>query len=516
MKKGEIMNISKELRDGLDELTRKARVIAITCLQWGDTGKGKFVDLLAYWADYIVRGTGGDNAGHSIHANGEEYVFHIVPSGILYDADGKCNVIGSGTVVNPKTLIHELGLLKSAGLTYDNLRLSLNAKLILPTQIVVDRLREVSSKGGRIGTTGRGIGPAYADFYARQGLKVNDLLNKDVFVAKLRRHLDAKRRELASFDHHIIKEVMAHESLNSGLYYSPQDMFDEEAIVNVYLGYGQKLADLIVDTDELVREAVASLKRVLLEGAQGVLLSVDHGSYPYVTSSDCSAVGLAKGVGLNPSQVDMSLGIIKGFYMTRVGEGPFPTELGGEDSARLRATKKRADEEVFYPDVSVNDTDEFRQVIALRRVGKEYGATTGRPRRTGWLDLPLLRHAIDFAPYLIMTKLDVLNDCNTIRVCESYEYVGPDVYYGDKFLTKGKVIETAIVDAEILKHCLPIYQDFPGWQSDLSGIRDRGDLPKELRDILEFIENQVGGETVAISTGPDREETIFDCGLLII
>jgi adenylosuccinate synthase len=504
------MRLSGKIEEGLSRLTKGKKVIAITCLQWGDTGKGKFVDLLASWAKYIVRGTGGDNAGHSIHANGQEHVFHIVPSGILYDAEGKINVIGSGTVVNPGTLIHELWLLENAGLSYENLRLSLSAKLILPTQIVADRIKEASFSKGRIGTTGRGIGPAYADFYARQGLMVNDLLNKDVFVAKLRRHLEAKRRELSFYDHHIIREVMAHESLGSGVYYSPQDIFDEESIVYNYLEYGKKLRELIVDTDFLVQSAVNGIESVLLEGAQGVLLSVDHGSYPYVTSSDCSVVGLAKGAGLNPGQVDLSLGIVKGFYMTRVGEGPFPTELGGEESARWCAVKKRSDEDEQYSDVSVNDVDEFRQGIALRRVGKEYGATTGRPRRTGWLDLPLLRHAIGFDPSLIMTKLDVLNDCDTISVCESYEYAGPDIYYGDRFLTTGKTIDKAIVDTEVLKHCLPIYRDFPGWKCDLSGINSREGLPKELLDILKYVEDQVGGETVAISTGPDREETIID------
>lgn len=502
------MQVSNKIRDGIGRLTKDVKTVAITCLQWGDTGKGKFVDLFADWAKYIVRGTGGDNAGHSIHTGEEEYVFHIVPSGILYDGAGKFNVIGSGTVVNPKTLIHELSLLDKAGLSYEKLLLSSNAKLILPTQIVADRVKEAAAKAGKIGTTGRGIGPTYADFYARQGLVVNDLLNKDTFVAKLRRHLATKRQELCAYDPQVIKDVMSHPSLDAGLYYSSGDMFDEEAIVETYLAYGQKLNPFIRDTEGLIG-FVAGKENILLEGAQGVLLSVDYGSYPFVTSSDCSAWGLAKGAGLSPAQIDLSLGIAKGFYMTRVGEGPFPTELGGEKSADWCSRMKRHDEEDAYGDVTVNDSDDFRQGVALRRVGNEYGATTGRPRRTGWLDLPLLRHAMKFSGRnVILTKLDVLNACQTIKVCLGYSYDGPNYRYGNLTLKTGYGFSHAVVNAEVLQHCRPVYREFPGWECELAG-SCLEDLPINFRKIYSFVTKSVGINPRIISIGRDREQTIF-------
>ncbi len=414
-------------------------------------------------------------------------------------------------MVNPRTLINEINLLETAGLSYNNLMLSLNAKLIMPQHVVLDRVREASSGKGRIGTTGRGIGPAYADHYSRVGLVVNDLLNKDLLVEKITRNLREKNLMLKSFDPDVIRGVMFQDDLDKGVFYtlSSSGFFNVDAIVETYYKYGQKLSGIIKETDRYLNGKVEAGFNVLLEGAQGLFLSIDYGSYPYVTSSDCSVAGLAKGVGLQPSQVNVSFGIVKGFYMTRVGEGPFPTEFGGEASAQWCATKKRSDEEGEYPDASINDPDEFIQGVAMRREGDEYGATTGRPRRTGWLDLPMLRYAVGINGHdIIMTKLDVLSGCKTIKVCTSYKYQGPDFHYGDATLKARDVIYDAIPMSEVMKHCVPEYVEFPGWESDLSDAKWIKDLPERLRVILNFVQEKTGVIVRMLSVGPDREQTV--------
>lgn len=483
-------------------LLHDVRTLAIVCTQWGDTGKGKFVDYFAEWADIIARGTGGANAGHTIVLNEKQYIFHLVPSGILYDAQGKINIIGNGTVIDPGVVIQELEILQATGLPYNHLRISGNAKLVLPQHIILDRVRE-SGADGKIGTTGRGIGPSYEDYYARLALTMNDLLNPDCFVAKLRRNLRDKVQFLRTVDPAVVREIMQHEHLGCGRYYHSDYIIDADAIVAQYLGYGQALRELIADTDHIVRSAFGS-KNILLEGAQGHLLSIDHGTYPFVTSSDCSIQGLAKGVGLSEKQVDLTLGIVKAFFMTRVGEGPFPTECGGVASATWCNTKgaNRAVELEKFGTISVNDPDPLRQGIGIRMAAREYGATTGRPRRVGWLDLPLLRYAVQTGIQgLILTKLDSLDGCEVIKLCTAYEYQGPDYQLGERTLRRGVRIDVAVPHSDVLQHCQPIYQEFPGWHA-------AAEQPRELMTVIEYLEAEVGKPAVILSVGPDRDQTI--------
>lgn len=491
------------------QIPAKVKTIAVTCLQWGDTGKGKIVDLLGTWADIIVRGTGGANAGHTVCLNGADHIFHLIPSAILHDCDGKVNVVGGGTAIDPRIFCEELAVLEKQGLSCEHLKLALNAKLTLPTQIVRDRVGEGSASEGKIGTTGRGIGPTYGDHVIRVGLQVNDLLNADILMRKIRENVAFSRRILKSYDPELVKEILHQPYLGKGIFYHPGAMFDVDAIMQKYLGYGDVLRHFICDTDTFVQKNVGK-KRLLLEGAQGTMLDVDYGTLPFVTSSGCTVDNLAKGAGLNRSHVDWALGVVKFPYMTRVGEGPFPTELGGKASAEWCRTATRETEQAKYPDVTVNDMLEFHQGIAIRIAGNEFGATTKRPRRTGWLDLPLLRHALRWGSLdVVLTKLDVLDQCEVINICEAYEYTGNTYHFGERTLSNGDRLSTAIPCAEVLEHCMPVYREFPGWKTSLKGITHFEDLPGSLKAILGFVIHETGINPRIISVGPDRGETIF-------
>jgi adenylosuccinate synthase len=460
----------------LNKLLNNVSTLAIVCNQFGDTGKGKFVDFFADWADIIARGTGGANAGHTIKIKDKEYVFHLVPSGITYDSAKKSNIIGSGVVFDPKIFLDEIHMLETEKLTYNHLLVSLNAKLVLPQHIALDNANE-SGTGTRIGTTGRGIGPAYTDFTARKGLIANDLLNKDIFARKLRRNLEDHVGALRSKDPETVKKIIS--KINNGIFYSEKSLLDPDAIIEKYTEYGRIIRDMISDTDTLMQKSLGK-KHILLEGAQGILLSVDYGNYPFVTSSDASVRGLAKGTGLSERDIDLTLGIVKAFYMTRVGEGPFPTEFSGELGDYVRS------------------------------VGNEFGATTGRPRRVGWLDLPLLRYATKVnGRNIILTKLDVLDECDTIEICYAYQYTGETFNYGGTKILNGSFLSTAIVATEVLEKCRPINYSFDGWKCDISHIRDDEQLPAELRNIIGFIENVAGVCTRIISVGPERDQTII-------
>jgi adenylosuccinate synthase len=284
-----------------------------------------------------------------------------------------------------------------------------------------------------------------------------------------------------------------------------------DAIVERYGRYGEALQDMFCDTDSLMRESVGK-KKILLEGAQGLMLSVDFGSYPFVTSSDCSAQGLVHGVGLSDRNLELTLQIVKAFYMTRVGGGPFPTEIGGQASAEHcgKDGMTEAGESLLYPNASVNDVNELVQGVAIRQTGIEYGATTGRPRRTGWLDLPVLRYAIRInGPNVVFTKLDVLSDCDTIKICEGYAYEGPDYRLGNRIIRNGALILVAMPQSEILEYCQPIYKEFPGWKSDIRGARTEAELPVNLRKIINYIARTTKANPRILSVGPDREETII-------
>jgi len=500
---------NNNLSDKISALLNNVKTVAVICLQWGDSGKGKVVDLLAGFFDLIIRGQGADNAGHTVVADGDELIFHLIPSGIKYDSEGKINALGSGVAFNPKTFCGELAMLDSKKLSYNNLMVSMDAKLILPQHLVLDRIRESSSGSFKIGTTGRGVAPAYGDHYLRKGLTVNDLLNKDVFAKKLKENLQEKIRLLKTHDIELIKKIMSHEHLLGGIYFHPKKIFDEDAIIEQYMQYGATLKDMIRDTDALVKTMVG-IKRILLEGAQGSLLSIDYGTYPYVTSSDPTAKGLIKGVGLNEVDVDFTLGIIKGFYETRVGGGPFPTEFGGKASESWCSLKTLEDEDSLSLK-SVNDPNEMDRGIAIRRAGNEYGATTRRPRRTGRLDLPLLRRALltSLTRDLVLTKVDVLNKCKEIEICTHYVYEGPNYRLGEKVLKNGQEIHVAINRSEVLEHCRPVYEKFPGWECDLSGAESFGDLPGELREIFTYVKEKEKVNLRILSIGADRNDTVI-------
>ena len=487
------------------------RIISLICLQFGDSGKGKFSDLLANWADIIERCTGGDNAGHTIILNGKEKIFHLLPSAIMHDKDGKINIIGSGTVIYPKTLIDEIRLVKSEGVDCKNLKISLAAKVIMPYHILLDRLSESGACASKIGTTGKGIGPCYADFTARRGISINDLLNPVIFQNKLIKNIDYVNRLLQTYHPADIDTILKHEHLESGAYSDGKGGLNFKAIAEKYLAYGEILKPYIANTDEFLQNAVGRYN-ILLEGAQGYLLSLDYGTYPFVTSSDSSAQGLLKGSGLEMKAADVSFGIIKGFYMTRVGNGPFPTEMGAEESEMWCATPGAgADEKKLYAHGDINDANEFLQGVAIRRAGKEYGATTSRPRRVGWLDLPLLRHSLrSEAKQIIMTKLDVLSGVKKIKICYAYEYQGEDYVYGDKTIRKGDILSTAIMDPAFLYECKPIYKEFLGWEENIRQMRQYADLPENLKNILKYIFSEVhSADLKIISVGPGPEETIF-------
>ncbi len=491
------------LEEQIQELLKDVKTAAIVCNQFGDTGKGKFIDLLSYfWADIIARGTGGANAGHTINIKGKEHVFHMLPSGMLHQ---KINIIGCGVAFDPREGCKEINILEQAGHNPGNLRISYNAKLVLPQHILLDMLKE--SNTDKIGTTGRGMGPLYTDHTARTGLTVNDLLNKDAFYQKLKRNLRDKIKFLQTADQELVRKIMHHERLENGIFHSPTEIFDISAIIERYMQYGERLKELITDTEEIIRESIGR-RKILLEGAQGFLLSVDYGTYPFVTPSDPSIQGLAKGVGLSEKDVDVVYGIIKGFYMTRVGEGPMPTEFGGKKSAEWCRTNNRETEQNLH--YSVNSANELEQGIAIRVAGGEYGATTKRPRRTAWLDLPLLRHAMRInGNKLILTKLDVLDECETIKICTAYIYQGEKYNIGGKVLQRGDMIHTAIMDTHALEHCTPIYQKFEGWKQNTSNITQYEDLPTNMRRIIDYVNQQTRSTSPILSVGPEREQTII-------
>jgi adenylosuccinate synthase len=430
---------------------RPSRVKAMPTLsvfgaQWGDEGKGKIIDLLAAKADYVVRYQGGANAGHTVIVGGEKYVLHLIPSGILHP--GRVNVIGNGVAIDPVVVLEELDGLEARGVKVDSsaLRISASAHVIFQHHKTIDNLSERWRGEGRIGTTGRGIGPCYADKAARTGLRIGDLLDADVLRSRLRASLAEKNA--------LIEKVHGE---------APID-FEQE--FERYVKLGERLAPFVCDTGREVRAAYAAGREILFEGAQGALLDLDHGTYPFVTSSSTGVAGIAAGVGFPPNKVERAYGIAKA-YCTRVGEGPFPTEDHGMDGTRLR--------------------DE----------GNEYGATTGRPRRCGWFDAVAMRYSLELngADGWVMTNLDVLSAFSEIQVATSYTING--VEHRDY---PGSAAELAAVQPNFQKH--------EGWQEDITGVREYGDLPQAARAYVEWVEEQVGVPIVLLSVGPERTQVI--------
>lgn len=414
-------------------------------MQWGDEGKGKVVDFLTRYADVVVRHQGGNNAGHTVVVSGKQTILHLLPSGVLH-RDKTC-VIGNGTVLDPAVLIEELDAVNAAG--YDltgRLFISYGAHIIMPYHKVLDKLQERFRGKNRIGTTGRGIGPAYADKADRFGIRLCELIDPDAFRTKLASMLEYKNMLL-------------------------QHLFNEpplalEPICDEYLKYADRLRPFAADAVSIVHTAIAAKKQVVCEGAQGTMLDLDHGTFPYVTSSTTLASGACSGIGLGPIDVNGVIGIVKA-YTTRVGEGPFPTELLDETGARLR------------------------------EVGHEYGATTGRPRRCGWLDCVQLRHAarVNSATHLVLTKPDVLDAVNPIRICTEYKINGGTT----------KTFPSHGVDLEKVQ---PIYEEMPGWDQDITACTRWDDLPQNARAYFRRIEELVGVPISIVSVGPGREQTI--------
>jgi adenylosuccinate synthase len=414
--------------------------------QWGDEGKGKVVDLFSEKADVIVRYQGGSNAGHTVVLKGEKYVLHLIPSGILHK--NKINIIGSGVVVDPEALIQEINDLKSKGIDFkDNLYISKRAHLIMPYHKIFDKESENKKGLKKIGTTGRGIGPTYVDKVARVGIRVCDLFEKESFYMKIKENV-AEANEIATkiFD---LKPL------------------DAEKIYNEYLDYGQIIKDFVCDTSYFINELWAKDKKIMMEGAQGTMLDVDHGTYPYVTSSNSTAGGACTGTGLSPKKIESITGVFKA-YCTRVGSGPFPTEL----------------------------TDEIGE--NLRKSGNEYGATTGRPRRCGWFDIVAAKYSVmvNGIDSISLTKLDVLSDLDNIYICEGYKY-------------KNDILKIFPPELNIIENVTPVYKQFKGWKKDISQCRNYKELPDETKRYLDFIRAELGINYAIISVGSERNETII-------
>jgi adenylosuccinate synthase len=443
--------------------------VVIVGAQWGDEGKGKVVDLLAHRAAMIVRFQGGNNAGHTIVREGEEFKFHLIPSGILH-SDKMC-VIGNGVVVDPQVLLHEIEELKKAGVSVGNLRISANAHLIMPYHVLLDTAGETKLGKLSIGTTRRGIGPCYADKALRLGIRVQDLLDEKILRTKIRAALEPKQqalRELGVQRRKLRKEAGEDGGTADGDLDVPDPRLDLHAMVEEHVNYGHRLEPHIADTARLCWDALDSDRTVIFEGAQAALLDLDHGTYPFVTSSNPIAGAATVGAGVGPGDIDEVWGIAKA-YATRVGAGPFPTELEDETGDRLV------------------------------EAGREFGTTTGRRRRAGWMDLVALRYAVRLnrMDALAITKLDVLRGIGPLRVA---------VRYRSK---EGAVLETFPYHQSILHSATPEYEELPGFEQDIGECREESDLPQSARDYLRFIEDFVRVPIRLVGVGPDREQVVW-------
>ena len=422
--------------------------VIVVGTQWGDEGKGKVVDLLTQQADVVVRFQGGNNAGHTLVVNGNQFILHLIPSGILHP--GKRCLIGNGVVVDLEVLHKEIEGLRSRGLTLgpENLAISEKAHLILPYHKHLDLAREAAKGSGSIGTTGRGIGPCYEDKVARVGIRVSDLLDEQGFREKIQENLKEKN---FIFEHYLKVTPL-----------------DAGEICSSYLPLADFIRPYVANVSLLIDEVIKNKQRILFEGAQGTHLDIDHGTYPYVTSSNPVAGSACAGAGVGPDKIKAVVGIVKA-YTTRVGGGPFPTELGDETG------------------------------LFLREKGGEYGATTGRPRRCGWLDAVILRDSarLNGLSHLAITKLDVLSGIKTLKICTAYSQ-------GEQTL---RTLPARLKD---LEKCRPVYEELPGWSQDLSGIRKRQDLPLEAQNYLRRMEELVQVPIAIISLGPGREATITE------
>ncbi|MBC2582202.1 adenylosuccinate synthase [Clostridium sp. DJ247] len=414
--------------------------------QWGDEGKGKMTDYLAEEADVVVRFQGGNNAGHTVEVGDKQYKLHLIPSGILYK--GKLNVIGNGVVLDPKALFDEINYLKSVGVdvTPENLIISDRAQLIMPYHKILDGIKERARGKKDIGTTGKGIGPCYTDKMERSGIRVCDLMHKEIFEENLKENVEWKND--------IITKVYNGEAL------------DIISIRDEYLEYAERMRPFVKDISVEVYDNIKAGKKVLFEGAQGTLLDIDYGTYPYVTSSNTIAGGVCTGAGVGPTMISSAVGIAKA-YTTRVGKGPFPTELSDETGDWIRET------------------------------GREYGVTTGRARRCGWLDLVILKTAarVSGLTSFAVTKIDTLAGLEKIKICVGYKF-------------NGKVIDYFPASLEDLAKCEPIYEEFDGWDKGIENAKSYDDIPDNAKVYLKKIEEFTGTKVSIVSVGPRRDQTI--------
>lgn len=418
--------------------------IVIVGTQWGDEGKGRITDYLAQKAHMVVRYQGGNNAGHTVKVDDQEYRLHLIPSGILHQ--NKICVIGNGVVIDPISLVEEINDLKNRGINVDNLKIGDRAHLIMPYHKLLDSLSEDRRGEDDIGTTRRGIGPAYMDKAERTGIRVIDLMDRDIFEAKLEANLKAKN--------YLLERVYGRNGLN------------KEEILDKYLSSIEALKDYVTDTSVVIYNALKEGKNVLFEGAQGTLLDIDHGTYPYVTSSHPISGGVCIGAGIGPTFIDKVIGVVKA-YTTRVGKGPFPTELH-------------------------DDTGNY-----IRERGYEYGTTTGRPRRCGWLDVVIIRYAIRLSGLtsIAITKLDTLSGLDVVKICTGYKY-------------KGRIINDFPASLRVLGECEPVYEEMEGWKEDITGIRCYDDLPPNAKNYLNRITELCDIDISFISIGPKRSQGI--------
>ncbi len=418
--------------------------ICLVGLQWGDEGKGKVTDLLAGDVDVVVRYQGGNNAGHTVVVDGARYALHLIPTGILYP--GCVPVIGNGVVINPQVLLEEMEALEARGVDVSRLRISGNAHLIMPYHLELDRVTERRLGKNRLGTTKRGIGPAYADKAARVGLRVQDLLDPKIFGEKLAVVLKEKNLVLTRVYGRL--------------------PFDAREISDAYLAYGERLRPYITDTAALVQHALDDGRTVLFEGAQATMLDLDHGTYPFVTSSNPVAGGACAGAGIGPRDIDRVIGVTKA-YCTRVGSGPFPSEADPADAE------------------------------VLVEAGGEYGTTTGRRRRTGWFDAVAARYAarLNALTELVVTKLDVLSAFERVKVCVAYTF-------------EGRRYDGFPEHQTVFNKCTPIYEELPGWDADITGARRPEDLPAAARTYVEAVQELVGVPVTWASVGPGRDQIV--------
>ena len=483
----------------IEQLFNEAQVIAFLCNQYGDTGKGKFANAAAQWADVNARGTGGDNAGHTFYLeDGREVILHVVPVGIEYDSIGKTSVLGQGMVINPKSLVAELDILDQLKLSYNNLMISQDAHVITPFHVALDKAKNQSLENGGIGSTGKGIGPCYEDKIGRRGIRIGDLLNVDVLAKKVKKLADERYSSLGLNVDEVIAELSQHNT---------------------------RLKPFVMDTTTEMQSFHRRGMKISLEGAQGLLLSSEFGTYPYNTSSDCSLNGTASGVGLSAKAVDKSFGLVKFPVMSRVGGGPFTTEICGkvgeayckEKGRNIISELKESDflfdektgkcdynlpQNKYKMEEMLHSPDQLTVAAGLRLQAGEFGATTGRLRRLGWIDAVAGRYAVNVnGPLMILTKADAFAGLAYIKMATSYV---------TKYAEDNSPVYTQEFnrDLEFLNKAKPSYRTYEGYES-LKGINNREDLPEGLSTAIKDFEEITRGRVVAVSVGPKKDETLF-------